>query len=192
MKNKKTVVIKVWGVGKKELWSYEKTVDIPDNFGWFAPGNSFLTQNIKKLSDTIYEKMVKDGNYSTLDCYYADQKIIDRVKKLDAETRENRQRTNQKKQQSYFNRVEKKLIKLYPLMPAGDRERILTVSFSVGASAVGRSTTIDLTEKSQRAVWAHIRHRYTDYDELMRREMNESADSTLGWNCEERQEKFDP
>ena len=50
---------------------------------------------------------------------------------------------------------------------------------------------IDLTEKIQRAVWAHIRHRYTDYDELMRSEMNEIADSTLGWNCEERQEEFD-
>jgi hypothetical protein len=187
---KKVIEIKVWGNGRKGLWSYGNTIDIPASYVEISLGNAFLTRKIKECSKTVYISMVKDGSYSVPQSLWASKKIVEKVKKLEEETRAVRQNKRLQAQQSYEKKVLAVISNIFPRMPEGDKEDILD-SFDVGSGTVGRSSTLDLEEKINKAVWAHIRHTHTQYDELMRDEMDRIADDTQGWDYDDRREEFE-
>ena len=58
--------------------------------------------------------------------------------------------------------------RLYPRMPREQQQAVLDHGFKKGSRRVGRTGLLDGEEKVRLAVRAHVRHVWTDYDELMR------------------------
>ena len=70
--------------------------------------------------------------------------------------------------------------RLFPCMPIDSAETILKHGFQKGSGRVGRTTTLDEDSKVRLAVEAHIRHKFTPYEKLLReRKDDDLADDRL-------------
>ena len=59
------------------------------------------------------------------------------------------------------------IIGLFPSIPRDEAEIVARHTCQIGSGRVGRTTTIEIEEVARRAVVAHVRHMYTDYDKLL-------------------------
>ncbi|KAI9711443.1 MAG: hypothetical protein M1812_007188 [Candelaria pacifica] len=57
---------------------------------------------------------------------------------------------------------------LFPLIPDRDMQEIVACAFRKGSNKVGTADSLPLARRVQLAVVAHIRHVYTEYDNLLR------------------------
>ncbi|MCJ1401739.1 hypothetical protein MMC11_004956 [Xylographa trunciseda] len=77
--------------------------------------------------------------------------------------------SNTKMSQASIDTQAREAIKdLFPKMPDKDLRDIVTHAFELGKSRVGTAPELPLPRRVQLAVVAHIRHTYTDYDNLLR------------------------
>lgn len=72
------------------------------------------------------------------------------------------------RQQNDFTKAKIELFEQFPSFP-GSAVKSVMRSFEIGSHKVGRATLLDLPERVRRAVHAQARHRYTNYDQLLRR-----------------------
>jgi hypothetical protein len=84
-----------------------------------------------------------------------------------ARQREQGRKYREKQEAEYRREFADALRRLFPRMPKPDVEAITRHTTEVGAGTVGRTRLRDLEEKVLLATIAHIRHTYTDYDELV-------------------------
>jgi hypothetical protein len=179
MKNKhrrRAVEVMVWGEGKKGLWSFENTIDIPEAYVEIPPGDPYLTRKIKELAEVVYVRMVKrkELGLSVRVGLLAPEPVV-REALFEAErTRDERERKNARSQVYRKQKEEKKqreMIRrikgIYSDMPEGEGEIIVAHAFEVGSGRVGRTTTVSEEQKIELAVKAHIRHVHTEYDSLI-------------------------
>ncbi|KAF1955983.1 hypothetical protein CC80DRAFT_83074 [Byssothecium circinans] len=59
---------------------------------------------------------------------------------------------------------------LFPKIPQADLTSIVNHAFKEGTDRVGNAPELSLARRVQLAVVAHIRHTYTDYDEILKKE----------------------
>lgn len=71
----------------------------------------------------------------------------------------------EKKWEAQVVAVSSEMRRRFPSMPEGEEIEITKRAWSVGSGRVGRSSTAD--DPIMAAVVAHVRHNYTDYDELL-------------------------
>ena len=73
--------IKVWGDGRKGLWSFGDSVDIPDDFQEIKPGDAYVTRQVKLRSKAVYCRMKKSKrqNFSKLVAILAPREIVEEV-----------------------------------------------------------------------------------------------------------------
>ncbi|KAF4542310.1 uncharacterized protein LTHEOB_7992 [Lasiodiplodia theobromae] len=57
---------------------------------------------------------------------------------------------------------------LFPKMPEDSLEAIVEHAFAEGAKRVGNATNLSLERRVQMAVLAHVRHKHTEYDKLLK------------------------
>ncbi|KAM0723034.1 hypothetical protein Q7P37_001233 [Cladosporium fusiforme] len=62
---------------------------------------------------------------------------------------------------------------LFPKIPQEDLDNIVSYAWAKGSKRVGEATNITLARRVQLAVIARIRHKYTDYDALLRSKIYE-------------------
>ena len=60
------------------------------------------------------------------------------------------------------------ILRLFPQMPLASCQEVLDHGFQKGSGRVGRSTVLDDDEKVTLAIVAHVRHKMTPYDTLLR------------------------
>ncbi|EKG13004.1 protein of unknown function DUF2293, partial [Macrophomina phaseolina MS6] len=66
------------------------------------------------------------------------------------------------------DRVRAAMRDLFPRMPEESLEAIVEHAFAEGAKRVGNATNLTLERRVQMAVLAHVRHKHTDYDKLLK------------------------
>ncbi|EOD46922.1 hypothetical protein GTA08_BOTSDO11774 [Neofusicoccum parvum] len=66
------------------------------------------------------------------------------------------------------DRVRAAMRDLFPKMPEDSLEAIVEHAFAEGAKRVGNATNLSLERRVQMAVLAHVRHKHTDYDKLLK------------------------
>ncbi|KAK4987376.1 hypothetical protein LTR66_007621 [Elasticomyces elasticus] len=64
--------------------------------------------------------------------------------------------------------IESSMRDLFPKMPSADMRAIVDRAFKKGSNRVGTCEEISLPRRVQLATIAHIRHKYTDYDNLLK------------------------
>lgn len=72
---------------------------------------------------------------------------------------------------------------LFPRIPDGDLEAIIDRAFQEGTSRVGNAEELSLPRRVQLATVAHIRHVYTDYDQLLKNGSYHSARAKVEQAC---------
>jgi hypothetical protein len=171
-----TTEIKVWGKGCTGLWSPGRLIDIPDDYIEIKPGDAYVTRHVKLRSAVIYLRMKKSKRrqISELVGILAPRNVIEEVLADAEQSKSARQAHNAKsavyrtKKETALNQERVEMLRaMLPSIPEDDAESIVEHAFEVGSGRVGRTSALDDKEKLHAATIAHIRHRYTDYDEIM-------------------------
>jgi hypothetical protein len=169
--------IRVWGEGRKDLWSYDETVDIPDDFEEVSLGDAFVTSGIKALAETVYIRMSPQpgGLPSKPVSVLAPREVVqaargkaERTEPARAAKREKAALVRARKEQEQRDKALAALHANFPGIPSGHAEQVVAHAFKVASGRVGRSNELSLDETIERAVWAHIRHSRTKYGQLLR------------------------
>jgi hypothetical protein len=169
-------VIEVWGIGRKNLWSFGNSVDVPDEYDEIAPGNQYLTRLVQRRSATVYHRMYKPsrGRFSELVGILAPRSVIesakveaDRTQQVRAERRQKAVVRRQREHEREEQKVTEEMLQLYPSMPPAEAVEIVEHAWAIGSGRVGRTSQLATTEAIEMAVKAHIRHVYTEYDEVL-------------------------
>jgi hypothetical protein len=168
--------IKVWGEGRKGLWSYGDTVDIPEDFVEVESGDAYVTRHVKLRSKVVYCRMKKSKRqgFSKVIGILAPPQIIEEVLADARQTKAMRKARSataaayRSRKETALNKVRIELLKqTLPSIPDGDANQIVERAFEVGSGRVGRTSSLNDDEQLHAATIAHIRHCHTDYEELL-------------------------
>ncbi|KAF1984621.1 hypothetical protein K402DRAFT_336371 [Aulographum hederae CBS 113979] len=98
--------------------------------------------------------------------------VLKQVALIERETASSRRAAVQKKDASLIMQANVELNKLYPDMPPDAAEKCLKVAFKKHSGRVGRTGSLELSQKVDMAVKAYVRHSETPYDVLLRTGVN--------------------
>jgi hypothetical protein len=118
--------------------------------------------------------MARGGKFNRPVAYFAPRAVVEAGRRAEATTEAER-KSKQKAAAARRAKQHKQMVKgiaaeieaRYPCIPAGEADEIADHAFEVGSGRVGRTSALDLDEKIDLAVIAHIRHCHTEYDELL-------------------------
>ena len=99
------------------------------------------------------------------------KKVRAEVVRLDATRtirRAKAERARAARQEKDIAALEETICELYPGAPKGEAGIIAEGAARIGSGRVGRCRTLDPYEQARRATVAHVRHRYTNYEQLLR------------------------
>ncbi|KAF2865814.1 hypothetical protein BDV95DRAFT_585959 [Massariosphaeria phaeospora] len=141
---------------------------MPKDYAFLPKGIPYKTLHCRRLTheagQTVY--VVQDGK-KTLGIRVP--KAIHRhVQSLANETLSARRLATEKRDTALVREAAAELDKQFSDMPNGEREMVLKHGFKKYSGRVGRTGQIPMQRKVFYAVIAHIRHRHTDYDTLLK------------------------
>lgn len=90
------------------------------------------------------------------------------VSELDELTAKKRATAVEARDAKVMDRAREMFLAEFPLMPADELELVVKHAFLKGSGRVGRDNTITDKRKASLAVEAHIRHRHTPYEALLK------------------------
>ena len=168
--------IKVWGEGRKGLWSFGNSVDIPDDYVEIEPGDAYVTRQVKLRSAAVYCRMKKSRRrkFSELVGILAPPEIVEEVLADAKQTKDLRKARNavaavhRSRKEAELNQQRIETLKqMLPGIPEDDAENVVKRAFEVGSGRVGRTSSLTDEEKLRIATLAHIRHCHTDYEAML-------------------------
>ena len=156
-----------------KIWPGQ-SVKIPSKYVAVLPSDPYLTRKIKSLSDTVFLKMRKGRQYSSVVTMFAPKEAVEEAEKL-AEASQEERAKKRKAARAYQAKRENEhqadmvvtMRRVFPKMPAEIAPKIVQHAFEVSSGRVGRTRMLDTKEKIRLAVVAYIRHNRTRYDELL-------------------------
>lgn len=151
---------------------HEITVDpntsMPKGYAFLPKGIAYKTLHCRKLTleagKALYVVVDKKKTLGLR----APKNIVSQVHAQAKETLSTRRATVQKRDASDIAKADKELQSLFSKIPPAERESILRHGFKKHSRRVGRTASLPLQKKVMLAVIAHIRHKHTEYDALLR------------------------
>lgn len=144
---------------------------VPDGYSFVRSGNVYITKNCRNLThqagQTVY--VVRDSEKKRNCGLRVPKHIYKSVLKLHAETKDQRKEVVQKKDSAREKKVRLEISKMFPRIPQERIQKILKHMLVKRSGRVGRSKDVPLRQMAELAVKAHIRHKDTEYDELLRK-----------------------
>jgi len=145
-----------------------------DGFAFIPSGNAARTRLVKATPGAI-EAVAWHKKYGWVGVgCFVPAGAVEGIEQRLAETadqrarqREHGRKYREKQEAEYRQQFADALRRLFPRMPKPDVEAITRHTTEVGAGTVGRTRLRDLEEKVALATVAHVRHTYTNYDELV-------------------------
>lgn len=166
--------------GSENWWCPQYgNIEIPKGWESLPPGDAFVTRQVKLLGPHWVAKKRAKGYTRTLGIW-APKENIEAAKKLAEETTAQREakravsRKQREKQESKYR--ERFTEAVYEYLNFSRRYQKLAHAIAkavadratvVGSERVGRTGKLTLEEKAALAARAHIRHRYTRYEEQL-------------------------
>jgi len=156
-------------------------VPIPPGYQFVPKGDVYITKNCRvkthEAGKTLYVVVNKNKKTLGLRC---PKKIFEAVAAEHKATATKRAEAVQKRDDAIYDKFEEVLADLFPKTPKELIPQILKHALQKRSGRVGRTSLVNLEEKVRLAVRAHIRHRHTDYDALLRAgESREAARSKI-------------
>jgi hypothetical protein len=142
---------------------------MPKGYQFVPKGDVYITRSCRikthQGGQTLYVVINKTKKVTGLRC---PKRIYEEVVKESKATATKRAEAVAKRDNAISDQFEETLLQLFPKCPKDRIPRILQHALQKRSGRVGRTSTVDLQEKVRLAVRAHIRHRYTPYDALLR------------------------
>jgi hypothetical protein len=141
---------------------------IPKGYGFLPKGIAYKTLHCRKITreaDKVLYVVV--DNKKTLGLR-APSSIISQVHQRANATLATRRAAVQKRDSGEISKASAELLVQFRKIPAAEKELVLKHGFKKHSGRVGRTASITLEKKVTLAVIAHIRHKHTEYDALLR------------------------
>jgi hypothetical protein len=148
---------------------------MPQGYAFLPKGIAFKTLHCRKATREAKKPLyVVVDNKRTLGLR-APRTIISEIHQNAKETFTTRRAAVQKRDDSEISKTTAEIKAQFPKMPATERDLVLKHGFKKHSRRVGRIGTLTLQAKVRLAVVAHIRHKHTDYEALLRAGMPREA-----------------
>lgn len=142
---------------------------MPSGYRFVPKGDLYITGNVRRRThaagSTLYVVVGADYKILGLRCPEAILEAVIADERASAEARAAVVRNRDLATERDFKFA---MLRLYPHVPRVEIPTILRRTLEKRSRRVGRTGTLDLDEKVQLAVQAHIWHRYTWYDAMLR------------------------
>jgi hypothetical protein len=154
------------------MGDYEQIVDVkepmPKGYGFLRKGDVYKTGLCRRMTHSARKPLFVVQDNGVTVGLRAPRWIMSEVFKEARATEDSRRAAVQRRDDATRRQFDDAITRLYPHSPAEDREKILRRALKKKSGRVGRTGKLDIDAKARLAVWAHIRHAYTDYDGLLR------------------------
>ncbi|MCJ1310329.1 hypothetical protein MMC25_003992 [Agyrium rufum] len=146
----------------------------PNGYIFVSKGNSYITRNCRLETKAARRNLyvVKDDKSKILLGIRCPRFVFFKVKKKDKETAAARSKIVIQKDSRLTTNARAILALKFPRIPQEDVDRVIKHAFRRGSGRIGRCQVIEEETKVVRAVYAHIRHKHTKYDELLKQTEN--------------------
>lgn len=142
---------------------------LPDGYSFVPKGNVYITSNCRKMTQesgrsvylVIDEKQHQIGIGVPIEVYVG-------VQFKERSTRAERAANVVKRDEGIAKGFQKEIMDIFPQIPPDALRNVAKIALQKGKGKVGRVGKLDVQRKARLAVWAHVRHRETDYDVLLR------------------------
>ncbi|KAK0623667.1 hypothetical protein B0T14DRAFT_407433, partial [Immersiella caudata] len=146
---------------------------MPKGYQFVPKGDVYITRSCRikthQAGQTLYVVVNKTKKVTGLRC---PKRIYDEVVKESKATATKRAEAVAKRDNVISDKFEETLMQLFPKCPRDRIPQILQHALQKHSGRVGRTSMLDLEEKVRLAVRAHIRHRHTQYDTMLRSGMS--------------------
>lgn len=142
---------------------------LPTGYSFVPKGNVYITSNCRKMTQesghSVYlvtdEKQHQIGIGVPVEVYVG-------VQFKERSTRAERAANVVKRDEGIAKGFQKEIMEIFPQIPPDALRNVAKIALQKGKGKVGRVGKLDVQRKARLAVWAHVRHRETDYDALLR------------------------
>ncbi|KAK7431435.1 hypothetical protein QQZ08_001925 [Neonectria magnoliae] len=148
------------------------TDPMPKGYGFLRKGNAYLTANTRRKTHAAKQKLYVVIDKRNPLGLRAPIWILKEIHDEDRATRDRRQDKVRRRDEATEKEFETAIRKLFPHIPEEDIQKTIKRALEKRSGRVGRTGLLDLDQKVQLAVAAHVRHSHTEYDKLIRGKMN--------------------
>lgn len=142
---------------------------IPPGYAFLAKGNQYKTLHCRRLTHEAGKPLyVVEDNRKVIGIRVP-KAIFFQVQALARETLEARRTATEQRDATQLGQAATELRKQFPKIPKEEQNMILKHGFRKHSGRVGRTGLIPLPKKVLFAVIAHIRHRHTEYEQLLKK-----------------------
>lgn len=139
----------------------------PEGYAFLEVGDAARTKFLKKSSDVVAD-LARDRFGWKVVGYWAPKEAVEAAlawesKSTEAE-REQRRHASQERHERQFAAA---IREQFPTIPESVERKVVEHACEVGSGRVGRIKQVPLHERARLAVFAHIRHEFTDYEALI-------------------------
>jgi len=148
--------------------SNSSKLNLPQGYTFVRKGNVYITKHSRKSTHEAGQKVfiVQSATKTQLGIAVPSS-IYRQIQKLDKETSATRATAVAKKDAVVKDAFENELQRLFPHAPKDNVDLVLKHTLKKRSGRVGRTTKLELCKVVTLAVRAHIRHKLTDYDDLL-------------------------
>lgn len=140
----------------------------PRGYGFLKKGNAFMTALCRRKTRAAGKTLYVVTSRGVSSGLLAPRGILLEVFVEEVETRDKRSAVVKKRDDAVKKEFEQAILRLYPKVPPEDVVNIASRTLKKRRGRVGRVGKLDLETKVNRAVAAHVRHQYTEYEKLVR------------------------
>jgi hypothetical protein len=141
---------------------------MPKGYSFLSKGIAYKTLHCRKSTREAGKVLyVVVENKKTLGLR-APSSIISQVHQKATVTQATRRAAVQKRDSADISKASAEIVVQFRKIPAAEKELILRHGFKKHSGRVGRTASISLAKRVTLAVIAHIRHKHTEYDALLR------------------------
>jgi hypothetical protein len=145
-----------------------------DGFAFVPSGNAARTRLAKATPGAVEAvEWTKRWGWKCVGCFVPGPALAEIEQRLTetadqrARQREQGRKYREKQEAVYQREFADTLRRMFPRMPARDVEAVTQHTTEVGAGTVGRTRLRGIEDRVMLATIAHIRHTYTNYDDLV-------------------------
>lgn len=144
---------------------------LPNGYFFVPKGNVFITGNCRRHTQALCRPVYVVFRYGDMKERIGigvPTYVYLKVQFDERNTRAERASNTLKRDDNIAREFEEAIMKEFPHIPTRDMTGILEKALEKSKGKVGRTSTLDITNKTILAVRAYIRHQHTDYDKLLR------------------------
>jgi hypothetical protein len=153
----------------------------PKGYAFLPKGIRYKTLHCRKLTHDSGKPLYIVVDKKTALGLRAPKYIVAAVHAQANETLPTRRAATQKRDAADISKAAASLVVQFPGIPDVEKELVLRHGFRKHSGRVGRTSMLPLAKKVLLAVVAHVRHRHTEYDCLLRNGKEKDEARKLTW-----------